>query len=442
MNLYHRIDTLMQAQTALILENKNMTKTHRNNVRLLVLMIVTFTLIAAVVPYTAEAANETVLFTARNSDINIDFPTSLLLNAEEINPDEAETGNFEHIVTADLKNSKAFSMDLYYSVEESDNYFYFHENNKRADEYYETIGENAVIELYSDIEGNTLQTLVNKGYFTGEWVTYLKLAAITKDEATGTERKDLVYITGNSVLYGDSDVFTVNKIFVFSGKNAATLPKDMENDAEYIINSFYDYGYDEEKAGVGNDGNDESFAEIKSSISSLWSLVFIAFIIYIIKRKSGKKNTKNNVKNKNTGRYRRAEAQEKKKPWSKKTHDIEFHVGEKTGKLEKRMKKTKNEPFSETRSTSKSREKPVKKSKTDIYSKTDAARRDVQKNSAKAVPVKGSDRNARKALRREEGERKYMESLNTLLASGLLTRSERNEMLERHRRNSERGKRR
>lgn len=333
----------------------------------------------------------------RDGDIKLVLPDNW--DVTEIEAQDSEGKLCEHILTAQETDSdQPLKLDVYFSYDEvfDDEYFYISGDEDEALDYYDLYGSKAIENLYSEY---LMQDSDSAGFswdqsefFDGEWNGFLKVDVYVQADIDGDgkeeKRSDIVYIT--PAMTDDSN-YVVNEMLVFNNGTAAGLSSSDRSSAENIADEFYDYGYETAMTGDYriNDYDEYDDFDIGEAAMSILSAIIPLIVVVVsaaaavrfgTKRKNGAKAFKLAKDNTNTS-------------WTGTAPQSNFKKAE---------RKTKAKP---------------QQSKQTVY------------RASSAQTSSGADI-----------ERGYMESLKTLYKSGLLTKSEMNEMLEKHQqRNNRRG---
>ena len=342
---------------------------------------------------------ELVADTYRDGKIEISFPAAS--DIEETDGDEFEPFWLEHILAVSMNDGEyPVYFDMYYSSDESEEFIYFHEDEDGAFNYYHEYGEEVLKDIIGEISEDELLSLGEPEYYQSEWVTYLKVKAVFEKE-NGADRYDsLIYITADSV-----EDMLINKAMLFSGHDGAVTVEDMESDARPVIDSFYDYGYDEKMAGVSDDNDYHDDSDGTGYAFGEYFEIFIGLIVLICVILFKRFGPRISEKFSN----RRTE----KKPAGKRL----YREHEKVPAAEALYKKSRRNPSENPLHKIRRREKKMQ------------AEHEFRQQS------ENKDHSSmHKFTRLSDAEGRYIESLETLLKSGLLTREEMNEMIEKHNR--------
>ncbi|HIU26112.1 MAG TPA: hypothetical protein IAC50_06450 [Candidatus Copromorpha excrementigallinarum] len=321
----------------------------------------------------------------RDDLINLELPDGW--NWEEADPSES-SGRFERIVRCDSGSGDPYTeLNIYFSVEEISDYIYFNEDYQEALTYYDDYGESAIRDFYSENGDFSLVSLSEPETVQTEWIMYLKVVADLRGDldgnGTGEDFQQLIYITASESV--------VNKLLVFSGNSASYRAEDMDAAALSIADSFYDFGYDEELSGISDASSpeDDSYQDQGEGSAGYYAgyivggifaalipfLIVIAVIVLIVvSRRRARRKAGAKASSKDRWRQNRKEENKRRKE--------EFR------------------------------------------------RRKARRDAAEAAAPEGSYRE-NVPLKAPEGDR-YVESLRTLRKSGLLTREEMDEMVNKY----------
>ena len=350
----------------------------------------------------------------RDDEIEISFPAACSI--EEIESSGEADGGFEHILTADMSSGDMpVKFDMYYSLNsEAEDYIYFHEDKESAFRYYDDYGAVEIAALAEEFSEDKLLSLDEADYYEGEWVTYLVVKAVFERKDGKDPYDGLVYITACSA--GD---MLVNKIMIFSGRDGNVSADELKAEAQPVVDSFYDYGYDEVMAGVSEDDTYYGESDEAGSLFGEYFEIFIGIVVLIcvllIKTGAGSKIAE---KFSAGGAGKNSQI----KPLHKKT--------KKKRTEEYLYKKPKGNPAEKGsyRSSGRKREENC------LHK---IRRRKEKPQSGQAAGAAGQNTahySEHGFSRPASAEDRYIESLETLLKSGLLTRSEMIEMIEKHNR--------
>lgn len=298
---------------------------------------------------------------------------------EECDPAESDGGDYQEILQAEGGAAPGLQLQMYYLPEETEEYLYFQSDAEAARQYYETYGESALLGFYQQQADVEDVVLGEADFFEGQWDGFLRVDVERKKTDGPEESSDrqLVYLTASMA----DNTKLVHKLLVFSAGNGAALTAQMTEQAEIIANEFYDYGYDRVLTGVSEEWQQDN----RVLLLVLLPLVALAGGLFLLakKRKGGK--TARPFPPLSTLLSRPAEAKPAKN--SKAGRDASEFLW-KRPQVSRSVERRKPESATRVRT------------------------------SAKAPSSTDEDR--------------YLESLKTLHASGLLTKEEMREMLEKH----------
>ncbi len=331
----------------------------------------------------------------RDGDISMTFPDGWTF--EETDVLESEGMYAEEIFRAEEENGNMM-MDLQYVADEvqNDDYIYL-DSQDELDYYYENYGYDTVQELYIDLGCEENLKITESASYFGEYHGYiiLKVSYDYEDDYVN----ELVYLTAQMTR---DDKILVHSIFAFYNEDDTVLTSEQQETAEDIVDGYYDYGYRNEFAGVkedyyGYDSNSlgnfgDEIVEILSVVISILIMllpfiIIVVIIIFVKKRKSG--GTINTP--------------------------VMRGLKDKLSGIQEELN-LKAENFSY---------KPAAAESTPVRQAS------VQKPKRVTQP---KDTRKMYEQERSNAEIRYRESLKTLHKSGLLTKSEMDDMLERHQR--------
>ena len=206
------------------------------------MIIAIFVLMMAVQMFSAARVYAEELHYIR--DNNIDFYLPDGWEVDEIPPEESAGSDFELLSSA---AGDGVTFDLYYHQDEYDDYVYFDGDTSEAEEYYDAGGRDTLEDFYSEEYPNSSVTLGEESVFEGEWDTYIMVPVSV--EGGETPGDQLVYFTARSSFNDSPDdgpVSTVDRILIFGNEEGGSMTAaDIQDVAEPIVNGFYDFGYDD-----------------------------------------------------------------------------------------------------------------------------------------------------------------------------------------------------
>lgn len=311
----------------------------------------------------------------RNGDISLVLPDNWVYNESE--PEESEGLPYEMIAQAfcDDEDAVPLCVDIFFmseSIPHNESY-YIDEGEEEALRYYEKYGRETLETLYNNVGWTTSVTIGEPEYYSSQWNSFL-VVPVSGMDIEGDSYSDIVYLTCG-MIYGDEEETIVHRILTFYNDEGKVLTAEDLETVKRIADDFYDYGYYEEPLFGGAFGEDtDGFSVILGIMCTAISVLVAG--IGIVNNLKKKLEWKREGKPKQPPKRKDKMKPEKVKKFTTKvSHD---HIG-------------------------------------DIVRKNQIDRKDGRRTST--------------------SEERYMESLRTLRKSGLLTREEMQDMLERHERN-------
>jgi len=330
----------------------------------------------------------------RDGDISMTFPDGWTY--EETDASFSEDEYAEEIFRAE-DNSGDLMMDLQYIKEgvQDGDYIYL-DSQDEVDYYYDAYGEAVVRDAYTEFGWTDNFQITEAGSYFGEYDGYVILDVSYDDEWAGEKStgNELVYLTAQMTR---DDKFVVHSMFAFYKEDGSVLTEEEKDVAEDIVDSYYDYSYINEYAGVekektfdsdkASDIANDVFDGIMEFIAAVAPFVLIVALIF--------------------------RAKKKKKGES---FDIPFadSIREKISSIQ-----TDNELKTYKQET----KKIVSRQTSQPKARSSAKPKDTRKMYEQE---------------RQNAEVRYHDSLKTLHKSGLLTKAEMDDMLERHQRSRSR----
>ena len=374
----------------------------------------------------AVFGDETWMF--RDDRIKADFPDGEVTECDSMTVDSDEVRNFEKIAEAILDDERGTMVaGIYFIADESSDgdYYYLSSDSEEADDYYVNYGEKAIREMYSNIEDSKLVSLIRDGQYISDWYTFIRVIADVKT-GSGTH-SEAIYLTAAS-----TDSYTVSKAIVLSPAEGSVLSADdMEDMAKPVIDSFFDYGYDGVMVGesyddeYASDDYDSDFDAgniMNTLIAAAAILSAVAALVSAVKKKRRENSEALNRGNMTTGTSQRQEAV------SSASHD-----GRTAGSRKRKGSGSRS-------SSAKPADRTGRRAKTGqsagqgrgrAAEQTDRIREKVRSASAAASKYKDRSRSVEYSMSCSD-DSGYINSLQTLYRSGLLTKKEMNEMIEKH----------
>ena len=327
----------------------------------------------------------------------------------EVDKAESSGNPFEHIMTAAESGSiDPLMFDIYFSDAAAldGDYVYFYGDENDALDYYDKYGKNALVQLYAEQIASAdpdAQITYGTPVFTEyQWNSFLKTDVVMTADLDGDghqeSRADTVFLTAS--MTSDAN-FVINEVLVFHNGYGLQLTQDQQDTAAEIVDEFSEYGYGDDMTG-DNSGDAVYYADGISDGAIGAMVIFTVAIVLIIaaavvavilrrrKMNGGSAGTQFRMPG-SSGTSGMHTAQSSAKRRNRKLRDLHDahrdHI-DRSG-----------------RAAGAARE-----------------RRARQSSSAGAVMQQAVS----------SDEQSYLDSLKTLYKSGLLTRAEMNEMIERH----------
>lgn len=375
----------------------------------------------------AVFGDETWMF--RDDRIKADFPDGEVTECDSMTVDSDEVRNFEKIAEAVLDDERGTMVaGIYFIADESSDgdYYYLSSDSEEADNYYVNYGEKAIREMYSSIEDSKLVSLIQDGQYVSDWYTFIRVIA---DVKTGSGiHSEAIYLTAAS-----TDSYTVSKAIVLSPAEGSVLSADdMEDMAKPVIDSFFDYGYDGVMVGepyddeYASDDYDSDFDAgniMNTLIAAAAILSAVAALVSAVKKKRRENSEALNRGNMTTGTSQRQEAV------SSASHD-----GRTAGSRKRKGSRSRSSSAKPADDRTGRRAKigqSAGQGRCRVAEQTDRIREKVRSASAAASKYKDRSRSVEYSMSCSD-DSGYINSLQTLYRSGLLTKKEMNEMIEKH----------
>lgn len=372
----------------------------------------------------AVFGDETWMF--RDDRIKADFPEGEVTECDSMTVDSDEVRNFEKIAEAVLDDERGTMVaGIYFIADESSDgdYYYLSSDSEEADNYYVNYGEKAIREMYSNIEDSKLVSLIQDGQYVSDWYTFIRVIA---DVKTGSGiHSEAIYLTAAS-----TDSYTVSKAIVLSPAEGSVLSADdMEDMAKPVIDSFFDYGYDGVMVGesyddeYASDDYDSDFDAgniMNTLIAAAAILSAVAALVSAVKKKRRENSEALNRGNMTTGTSQRQEAV------SSASHD-----GRTAGSRKRKGSGSRSSSAKTSERTRAKTGQSAGQGRGRAAEQTDRIREKVRSAYAAASKDKDRSRSVEYSMSRSD-DSGYINSLQTLYRSGLLTKKEMNEMIEKH----------
>lgn len=298
-------------------------------------------------------------------------------------------------------------MNMYYSNEElpDDRYVYINDYQSEAVTYYEDYGKHALSTYFDTEMGSGNMVLQESGFFSGEWNSFITVKAQEKDG-----RFHLVYLTARMT---DEDNYLVHTVLDFYKNDNIDFTDEETQLTQEISDSFYDFNYYNTVSDVSS-GDDIDFGVIAAAASSLLLPLLIVVVIVwaavksIIKRSkfSQQKLFSRKTVKQGSSKELSSEVSHRKNTESRKRTSCNVSTGRHNG-------------YNSDSSSAKQRSRYV----SDNSSMKQHDRYASDNSSMKQRGGYNSD-----------SENRYIQSLETLRKSGLLTKQEMEEMISKHKR--------
>lgn len=327
----------------------------------------------------------------------------------EVDKTESSGKPFEHIMTAAENGiSDPLMFDIYFSADAvtDGDYVYFYSDENDARDYYDKHGKNALVQLYTEQIASAdpgAQITYGTPVFTEyQWNSFLKTDIVMTADLDGDgqqeSRTDTVFLTASMTSNAN---FVINEVLVFHNGYGLQLTQDQQDTAAEIVDEFSEYGYGDDMTGDHSDdavyyadgisdGGIGAMAIFTVAIVLIIAAAVVAVILRRRKMNGGSAGTQFRMPG-SSGTSGMHAAQSSAKRRDRKLRDLHDahrdHI-DRSG-----------------RAAGAARE-----------------RRARQSSSAGAVMQQAVS----------SDEQRYLDSLKTLYKSGLLTRAEMNEMIERH----------
>lgn len=327
----------------------------------------------------------------------------------EVDKTESSGKPFEHIMTAAENGiSDPLMFDIYFSADAmtDGDYVYFYSDENDALDYYDKYGKNALVQLYTEQIASAdpgAQITYGTPVFTEyQWNSFLKTDIVMTADLDGDgqqeSRTDTVFLTASMTSNAN---FVINEVLVFHNGYGLQLTQDQQDTAAEIVDEFSEYGYGDDMTGDHSDDavyyadgiSDGAIGAMAIFTVAIVLIIAAAVVAVILRRRKmngGSAGTQFRMPG-SSGTSGMHAAQSSAKRRDRKLRDLHDahrdHI-DRSG-----------------RAAGAARE-----------------RRARQSSSAGAVMQQAVS----------SDEQRYLDSLKTLYKSGLLTRAEMNEMIERH----------
>ena len=379
---------------------------HKNLTRITVFLCMLLLIFATA----SGAYAETYYFECRDGGISIYKESGWdSWQIAEVDKTESSGKPFEHIMTAAENGiSDPLMFDIYFSADAvtDGDYVYFYSDENDARDYYDKYGKNALVQLYTEQIASAdpgAQITYGTPVFTEyQWNSFLKTDIVMTADLDGDgqqeSRTDTVFLTASMTSNAN---FVINEVLVFHNGYGLQLTQDQQDTAAEIVDEFSEYGYGDDMTGDHSDDavyyadgiSDGAIGAMAIFTVAIVLIIAAAVVAVILRRRKmngGSAGTQFRMPG-SSGTSGMHAAQSSAKRRDRKLRDLHDahrdHI-DRSG-----------------RAAGAARE-----------------RRARQSSSAGAVMQQAVS----------SDEQRYLDSLKTLYKSGLLTRAEMNEMIERH----------
>lgn len=327
----------------------------------------------------------------------------------EVDKTESSGKPFEHIMTAAENGiSDPLMFDIYFSADAvtDGDYVYFYSDENDARDYYDKYGKNALVQLYTEQIASAdpgAQITYGTPVFTEyQWNSFLKTDIVMTADLDGDgqqeSRTDTVFLTASMTSNAN---FVINEVLVFHNGYGLQLTQDQQDTAAEIVDEFSEYGYGDDMTGDHSDDAVYYADGISDGAIGAMAIFTVAIVLIIAAAVVAVILRRRKMNGGSAGTQFRM-------PGSSGTSGM--HAAQ---------------------SSAKRRDRKLR----DLHD----AHRDHIDRSGRAAGAAG-ERRARQSSSAgavmqqavSSDEQRYLDSLKTLYKSGLLTRAEMNEMIERH----------
>lgn len=327
----------------------------------------------------------------------------------EVDKTESSGKPFEHIMTAAENGiSDPLMFDIYFSADAvtDGDYVYFYSDENDARDYYDKYGKNALVQLYTEQIASAdpgAQITYGTPVFTEyQWNSFLKTDIVMTADLDGDgqqeSRTDTVFLTASMTSKAN---FVINEVLVFHNGYGLQLTQDQQDTAAEIVDEFSEYGYGDDMTGDHSDDAVYYADGISDGAIGAMAIFTVAIVLIIAAAVVAVILRRRKMNGGSAGTQFRM-------PGSSGTSGM--HAAQ---------------------SSAKRRDRKLR----DLHD----AHRDHIDRSGRAAGAAG-ERRARQSSSAgavmqqavSSDEQRYLDSLKTLYKSGLLTRAEMNEMIERH----------
>lgn len=394
--------------------------------------------LSIVMIFAAQTVYADTYYTVRDANISLDVPDGWIM--QEHSAEESTWKSYEHILhSSDVDYN--FNLNVYYGLDDAEEYTYSKTSKEEMLDYYEEYGEANIRWFYSEYKQISGVVLQEPEFFEGDSDNFLVVEANvnTKNEEPVDQ---LIYLTA---YMADDGITMVHNLMVFSkGDSSGVTSKEAEI-AQKIVNTYCDYDYYNEYAGILDEyENYDEYGEYEEDSDSGFGFVVPlilavgAFVLKILEQRTKSPSKPKKAKKKSAAINLPFE---KKDPRSA-TQDT---AKKKDPGSTVRNILNKKDPRSATHDIAKKTGRKIftSKNKTDdlqLFADKTPKRNPTKRQSAYAAPKHKSSQTSRtttaqrKSQYASTAEERYIKSLEVLRKSGLLTKEEMQEMIDKHRR--------
>lgn len=327
----------------------------------------------------------------------------------EVDKTESSGKPFEHIMTAAENGiSDPLMFDIYFSADAvtDGDYVYFYSDENDARDYYDKYGKNALVQLYTEQIASAdpgAQITYGTPVFTEyQWNSFLKTDIVMTADLDGDgqqeSRADTVFLTASMTSNAN---FVINEVLVFHNGYGLQLTQDQQDTAAEIVDEFSEYGYGDDMTGDHSDDAVYYADGISDGAIGAMAIFTVAIVLIIAAAVVAVILRRRKMNGGSAGTQFRM-------PGSSGTSGM--HAAQSSAKRRDRKLRDLHDAH---------------RDHIDRSGRAAGAageRRACQSSSAGAVMQQAVS----------SDEQRYLDSLKTLYKSGLLTRAEMNEMIERH----------
>ncbi len=391
----------------------------KNIARISVFLCMLLLIFSASVSVYAETYYETNYYECRDGEVSLYREAGWgSWKIEEIDKSESSGKPFEHIVTAkENGGTDSLQFDIYFSAEDvkDEDYIYFYGDENDAMYYYNKYGKDALVQLYTkqtaQADSGAQITYGTPVFEEHQWDSFLKTDILVTADFDGDgqqeNRNDTVYLSADMTSNGN---YVIDKVLVFRSGSGLQLTQSQQDTAAEIVDEFSGYGYGDEMTGDYSDYDEDYTEGSISSEATAAAIITVVTVVLIIAAIAAALIIRVRRRRKMNGRV--AAGPQYRSSGMYDSHEISGQYG----MPEVQETKHRGSRLSGLR---------------DMYRNRNREESGVGEI-GEHLEQYGSG--AGDIMQRPYGgdEQRYIDSLRTLYKSGLLTRAEMNEMIERH----------